>query len=87
MSTPPSVIDCFLDRLAAKLTPAARGELMPGIRNGFDALWARGNNDARTQQACDELLTLAKAGGQVSVLLAKMTRVIEATHTPLSLSS
>jgi hypothetical protein len=87
MSTPPSVIDCFLDRLAAQLTPAARGELMPGIRNGFDALWARGDNDARAQQACDELLTLAKAGGQVSVLLANMTSVVEATNRPLGLPS
>ena len=87
MSIPPSVIDCFLDRLAAKLTPAARGELMPGIRNGFDALWVHGDNDAKAQQACDELLTLAKAGGQVSGLLAKMTRVVEATHTPLGLPS
>ena len=60
---------------------------MPGIRNGFDALWVRGDNDAKAKQACDELLTLAKAGGQVSGLLAKMTRVVEATHTPLGLPS
>jgi hypothetical protein len=29
----------------------------------------------------------SRFGGQVSVLLAKMTRVIEATQTPLSLPS
>jgi hypothetical protein len=91
MSTPPSAIDSFLERLAAKLAPAARGELMPGIRNGFDALWARVDNDEKAQQACDELLTLVKARGEVPALfpalLAEITRVVEATHTPLGVPS
>jgi hypothetical protein len=64
---------------------------MPGIRNGFDALWARGDSDAKAQQTCDELLTLVKARGQVPTLfpalLAEVTRVVEATHAPLGLPS
>jgi hypothetical protein len=91
MSTPPSVIDCFLDRLAAKLTPAARGEFMPGIRNGLDALWACGDDDARAQQVCDELVKLVKARGQVPTLFpalfAEMTRVVETTHNHSGLPS
>jgi hypothetical protein len=78
MSTPPPTIDCFLDRVAAELTQGEQQSLMPGIRNGFDELWACGDEDARAQEACDMLMAIAKAGGEFPMLFAQAARIFEA---------
>jgi hypothetical protein len=78
MSTPPLVIERFLDRVANALTSQERRKLMPGIRSGFDELWESGDEDPRAQNYCDQLLMLAKAtGGEFPALFAEAARLVE----------
>jgi hypothetical protein len=71
------IVERFLDRVADELTSEEQRTLMPGIRNVFDELWACGDEDPRAQNYCDQLLMLAKAGGEFPALFAWAARLVE----------